>query len=52
MCYAGIRYEAHQRFDQASGAGIIYVYKATIKRLVRPHCVKTGLNILKRIEYF
>ena len=32
--------------------GIIYVYKATVKALTRPHCVKNGWIILRRIEYF
>ena len=37
---------AHPRFDHASGLkfGTMYVYKATIKKLARPQCIKNGLS--------
>ena len=32
--------------------GIMYVYKATVEALTRPHSVKIGEIILRRMEYF
>ena len=52
VCQGRIKYVAHHRFDHVSRADIMCVFRALLKRLLRPQSVNNWLIIMKRFAYF